>query len=294
MTSRLRSASLALAAAAGLLIAPLALASSASAAPVSNVLFFSNDDYTDVDDEDATQIAALQASGATVTTFDGGDGSAAAWTAAIAGKQAVVIPESGNILGTAVLSTEAAGVLKAFVSGGGTLLLPTSYQVELLSYLTDVDFTSSWTTLNDGEATWPLAIDDPAFPAEIGYSDGTYPVDVSEWNEAQFAASFPVYYNGETQEGAVIGFPVGTGVIYTLAYDWYPGEDESDIVNRDLWNTVQGLLLPFVDVAPAPAVVPTLADTGAPLESSVLIAGAALLLMGTVALTVSARRKANA
>lgn len=277
MTSRLRSASLALAAAAGLLIAPLALASSASAAPVSNVLFFSNDDYTDIEEEDLTQIAALQASGATVTAFDGGDGSAAAWTAAIAGKQAVVIPESSSIFESAALSAEAADVLKAFVAGGGTLLLPTEYQAPLLSYITDVDYASVWSTGGDSEATWPLALDDPAFPAELGYSDGTYPIFTSEWADVHYNASFPVYYNGETEEGAVIGFPVGTGFIYTLAYDWYPGDEETDIANRDLWNIVQGLLLPFVDVAPAPA--PQLADTGAPLESSVLVAGAALLLM---------------
>lgn len=295
VTSRLRTASLGLVAAAGLLVAPLVFATAANAAVVSNVLFFSNEDYTDVTEEDATQIAGLEGQGATVTSFNGGDGSAAAWTAALADKQALVIPESDDIFDTAVLSIDAAAVIKAFVSGGGVLLLTTSYQAPLLSYITDVDYTSVWDTV--GGEVWPLALDDAAFPAELGYSDGTYPVDISLWGEAQFNASFPVYYDDEANTGAVIGFPVGTGNVYTLAYDWYPGFDGDDEANRAVWNTVQGLLIPFIEVAdPAvlPAAVPVLPETGVASDSPFWAVGAALLLMGAVAVTVTARRKATA
>lgn len=293
MTKRIRAAIVALVGIVGLLFAPIALAAPAAAAMVSNVLFFSNDDWTDPDEEDATQIAALVAAGATVTTFDGGDGSAAAWAAQIAGKQVVVFPEmDSGIVGSAVLSAEALDVIADFVSAGGVLFLPSENAEEIISELTGVDFTTGWVNV-ETPGPWPYAgPENPAFPESLSYSDGTYPIGVGTWGPEQFGASFPVYYEEETEEAAVAGFPVGDGVIYAFAYDWYPGMSDSDVTNRAQWNIVMGLLLPFVEVADPPK--PELAATGSSVDQSILGAGAVLLLIGAAAIIATSRRKASA
>lgn len=297
MTKRIRTAAVAIAGALGLLVAPIALAAPAAAAPLTNVLFFSNEDYTEPGPygEDETQIAALEALGRVVTVFDGGDGSATAWTAALAGQQALVIPESSEIFDTPVLSVAAADVIADFVAGGAVLLLPTEYQADLLSHITGVDYASVWITNEGSNSPWPRAFADESFPEQLAYSNGTYPVNVSLWDEEHYAAAFPVYYDFETGDLAVGGFPVGTGVIYTLAYDWYPGEDGDDVANRAVWNVVMGLLL---DAEPAPGPVPVpqpeLAATGSSVDTSIYIAGAAMLLLAGAAIIATSRRKASA
>lgn len=293
MTSRIRTAALAVVTALGLVAAPIALAAPAAAAPLTNILFFSNDIYTDVAEEDATQIAALEAVTGVVTVFDGGDGSAEAWTTALAGQDALVIPESAEIYNTPVLSVAAADVIGAFLAAGGVALFPTEFQADLLSYLTGVDYATGWVTSDGSGDPWAYSGSDPAFPAELGYSDGTYSVDVSAWGPDQFDNSFPVYYNGDADFFAVAGFPVGDGVIYTLAYDWYPGDEGDDAANREVWNVVQGLLLGLVAPAPAPAPAPELAATGSSVDTNVFLAGAAMLLLAGAALVVT-RRKARA
>lgn len=293
MTKRIRTTIVALVGALGLLVAPIALAAPAAAAMVSNVLFFSNDDWTDPDQEDATQIAGLVAAGATVTTFDGGDGSAAAWAAQIAGKQVVVFPEfDSGIVGSDVLSVEALDVIADFVSAGGVLFLPSEYSDGIITDLTGVDFSTGWVN-SGGSGPWPYSGEEnPAFPESLGYSDGTYPVGVGTWGPDQFDASFPLYYDGEADEFVVAGFPVGEGVIYVFAYDWYPGVEGDDEANRAEWNIVMGLLLPFIEV-PDP-VQPQLAATGSSVDAGVLIAGALLLLVAGVAIIATPRRKASA
>lgn len=280
-------------AAAGLALAPLALAGPASAQIVHRVVFFSNADYTNVGVNDANQISALESSGITVTVFDGGDGSAEAWSAAIEGMQGVVIPYSGNIYDTPVLSVAAAQVLQNYVSNGGTILLTTELQPELLSYLTGVDFTSVWWTVGSAGDTWPYVLPDPAFPAELAYTDAINAVDTSNWNDEQLNAVLPVYYSDDTVTAAVLAFGVGSGNIYTVGYDWYPGTEGSDAANRAAWNTVQGLLIPeAVESEPSlesPAPGKELAATGAPVA---FVAGAAAVVLasGIVTIVVSRRR----
>ncbi|MGX5680948.1 LPXTG cell wall anchor domain-containing protein [Schumannella luteola] len=295
MTKRIRTAAVAIVGALGLLVAPIALAAPAAAViPATNVLFFSNGDYTDPAQEDATQIAAIEAFGITVTTFDGGDGSDVAWDAALTGMDALVIPESDVLLNSPVMSSAAAAVIGGFVNDGGLLFLPTENQEELISLITGVDFTSVWNTTSSS-GPWPFAgPPEEGYPTELGYSNGTYTVDVSGWGPDQFTASFPVYYNGDTDEAAIIGFPVGDGTIYTLAYDWYPGDEGEDAPNRAVWNEVLGLLLGYETVAPAPAPAPELAATGSSVEPGLYVGGAALLLLAGAAVVIVARRKAAA
>ena len=290
MTARLRTAALAVAAAAGLLVAPIALASSAAAAPVpsqAKILFFSNDAYTDPLEEDATQIAALTETGATVTAFDGGDGTGAAWSAALAGKDALVIPESGSIYLSPALDADAANVLYDFVFNGGRLILPTDYQAPLLSFLTDVDYTSSWSTNNSSE-TGILQVADPALPATVTYSDATYPVvNFATWTPELLAPLTPLYVNEAGTQLFAGQWTVGAGKVSVLAYDWYPGEEAVDIAGRALWNQ---LLQALTNVP-----VPALAATGSEAPVAPVAAAFGLLLLGAVGIFAArARREVRA
>jgi hypothetical protein len=278
------------AAAAGLLVAPIALASSAAAAPVpsqAKILFFSDGDYTDPLEEDPAEIAALTETGATVTAFDGGDGTGAAWSAALAGKDALVIPESSSIYLSPVLDADAANVLYDFVFNGGRLILPTTYQAPLLSFLTGLDYASSWSTTNSSQVGI-LQVDDPALPATVTYSDATYPVvNYDEWSPELLAPLTPLYVNEANTLLFAGQWTVGTGTISVLAYDWYPGEEPEDIAGRALWNQ---LLQALTNVP-----VPALAATGSEAPVAPAAAAFGLLLLGAVGIfAVRARREVRA
>lgn len=289
MTSRMRIAALAIAAATGLLVAPLALAASASAAVPSQakILFFSNDSYTDPDEEDATQIAVLEETGATVTVFDGGDGTGEAWAAALEGQDVLVIPESTEIYLTAVFDADAANVLYDFVFNGGRVILPTIYQPQLLSFLTALDYTSVWGT-TDSSAPGVLQVDDPSLPATVTYSNGTYPViSFDTWSAELTAAVTPLYTDETGTLLHAAQWTVGSGTISVLAYDWYPGDEPEDIAGRALWNQ---LLQALTNVP-----VPQLAATGSEVTVAPALAAFGLLLLGAVVVVgTRVRRTARA
>lgn len=79
-----------------LVVAPFLAATSAVAATGQNVLVFVNSFVSDTfpgQEVDQT-ITALEADDSTVTTFDGGDGSASAWAAALTGIDVIVFPDA--------------------------------------------------------------------------------------------------------------------------------------------------------------------------------------------------------
>lgn len=291
MTSRLRAASLALIATVGLISAPLLVAGVATAAVPSTtpILFFSNDLWTDVSDEDATMHAALAETGATITTFDGGDGSGAAWSAALTGNQVLVIPESDifNPGGTAIMSVDAATAVKAFVVAGGRVLLGSGDNSDLLSFITDIDYAAVWS--GTGGSSWDLQIIDPTLPATLTPSNGTDPIGgFDTWSPELLAGVVPLYVDAAGTQLAVAQFPVGAGFVGYFAYDWYPGTDPEDISARALWNVVLQALA-NVPATPAEA-EPALAATG--VDSSIaLTAGAGFLLLGATALVLMRTRR---
>lgn len=290
MTSRIRAAALALVAALGLIAAPLLVASSASAAvpSIASILVFSNPAWTDQAEEDATIIADLAETGATITTFDGGDGSAAAWTAALAGKHVLVIPESGNVYvpgGTAVISDEAAAVILAFTDAGGRVIISGGYNPDLVSYLTGLDYTSVWSTSGGGSEPWLLQVADPALPAELTYSDGTSPLTgYDTWPAELLAGITPLYVDATGVDVAAAMFPVGTGFVAYLAYDWFPDTAPESAASHLVWNVV----LQYLANVPVPE--PALAETG--VDSSIaLTAGAGFLFLGATALVLMRTRR---
>ncbi len=296
MTPRLRRGMAALIAALALVIAPVLTATSASAAePVTtNTLFFSRDGFTDIDQEDLTMIAGLTDSGIVVTVFDGGDGSAAAWVAALAGNGVLVIPETSSSTpvwtsgGTSAMSDEAAAAVLAFVTAGGTVILGGSENEQLLSYLTGIDYDGNW---NDGGTAgpWDLQIVEPALPAQLTNSNGTYPIDsFGTWSAELLAGVIPLYTGDSGAEMAAGKFPVGAGFVYSFAYDWYPGDETEDIDGRVLWN--QLLVWAATGTAGAAPAAPALADTG--LDTTILWTGAlGLMMLGVAGVLVARTRK---
>ncbi len=287
MTSRLRTGALALVAVAGLLLAPLAMAGSAAAAVPSQakILFFSNSSYTDPANEDLTEIAALQEPGNTVTIFDGGDGTGPAWAAALAGQDVLVIPESSQLYLTPVFSAAAADVLYDFVFNGGRLILPTSIQSQLLTFLTGLDYASVWQTDETHDPGF-LVVDDPNLPASVTYSDGTYPViNPSAWSEDMLEALTPLYVSEDGQQLHAGQWTLGTGTITVLAYDWFNGQTAEDIAGRALWNQ----LLQALTNVPVPA---QLAATGSEAPVAPVFAAAGLLLLGAAGIVVARSRRA--
>lgn len=299
--TRIRTAVLSLVAIVGLAFAPLVVAGSASAVTGVTVLFFSNPDYTDQEEEDATMIAALEAGGAIVTTFDGGDGSDRAWDTALVGNRVLVIPESNDPVyepgGTPVISDAAAGIIRGFAEAGGTIFLGAAGNPEVLSFVTGLDYTSVW-NYDGTSGPWSLAASIPTLPPEVTYSNGTYATaGVSTWPTELQDALIPLYV-GIGDEFAAAGFGAGEGGVITLAYDWYPGQDPEDIAGRDLWNLVLNTLAEgtaYVSVlpAPAPAPAPQLADTGASFNALPWALAAALLLAGFGAVAATRIRSAK-
>ena len=286
MKTRIHTVALAVTAAA-LVAAPLAIAAPAAAAPAPNtakVLFFSNDSYSDPDGEDPTQIAALEEGGATVTVFDGGDGTGAAWSAALSGQDFLVIPESESIFDSPVLDDDAEDVLFAFVDDGGQIILPTLYQPELLSFLTGLDYTAVWSTSHERDPGL-LQVDNPAFPAEVLYSDSTDVVDdLGTWGPDLLDPLTPLYLAEDGLSLYAGQWTVGAGTITVLAYDWYPGDEPEDIAGRATWNQ----LLQAIVYVPGPQ----LAATGLEV-SPVAFAALGVLVLGSGALLL-ARRTAKA
>lgn len=263
-------------------------APAAAAVPsAAQILFFSNASLTDQLGEDPTMIAGLTETGATVTQFDGGDGSAAAWTAALEGKDVLVIPETdGNIWapgGTAFVSDEAAGVLEAFVAGGGRLLLGANNNALLLSQIVGLDYEAVWVTNGDGP--FQLQNGDPALPAELGEPDGTYSVSgLLTWSPDLLAGIQPLYLGDAGDSLAVGVFPQSDGFVATLAYDWYPGTGTGEAEARALWNIV----LQALANVPVPVPEgPQLAATGVSQNPLIWIIGGAVLVLGVSAVVLA-------
>ncbi|BDI22058.1 hypothetical protein [Herbiconiux sp. L3-i23] len=251
----------ALGAAIALIAAPFVGASAASALPAPDpdlgILVFSKEGFTDPDEEDADISAELALIGS-VTTFDGGDGSAAAWTAALADQDVVVFPE-GLVYadgGTDVMSEEAVVVVKDWVSAGRTALGTGSYtHGDLVDVLTGVDYTDVWSNGRTG-GEWSLQLDDATLPTTLpnaNYAGGL--LAYSTWSDAQKASVTPVYLSDDDNLG-VASFSVGGGQFLYYAYDWFPAANEATNGVRAAWNEALrlgagGRLTP-APTAPAP------------------------------------------
>ncbi|HEY9498708.1 MAG TPA: hypothetical protein VIQ78_06775 [Terrimesophilobacter sp.] len=252
-------------------------------------------------------ITALQELGGTVTTFDGGDGSDTAWTAALVGIDVLSLPEPerGSLYvagGTPFMSVAAATVVKNWVSAGGQVVANATFGAgssyePLLSFLTGLDYSTVFQPTVEFGLVWELQ-DDRILgaPAALTWVDGTYSFqNYGTWDAALKAGVTPIYLSADQQSMAVGSFSVGSGAFVFLAYDWYsdPVAAPDEIAD---WVTVLQLATqafpteaPVVVVPPAPQ--PELAEAGAD-GTHLAVGGGVLLLLGVSLLFL--RRRALA
>ncbi|HEY9498426.1 MAG TPA: hypothetical protein VIQ78_05335 [Terrimesophilobacter sp.] len=301
MYRRSRTHIMAVVAVGALLAAPLLATTSASAAiPGHQVLFISNSAFSDTGQEDEEVLASIGTTDAEVTVFDGGDGSAAAWTAALAGIDVLVIPEAeiDDIYvpgGTSVMSDGAAAVVKSWVTAGGDIVGLGAYtHVLLVSYLTGLDYTTVWADnyVGEGEwlrqaaanASWPTAI------PNVNYSGGL--IDFDTWPAGLAAPVTPWYLSEDGTNLGVASFAIGAGSFVYVGYDWFPDGEDIGSGARALWDTVlQSFFAAPVVVPPVAPEGPELAATG--VDLGIVPIGSVLLVLGLIALSVARLRSAQ-
>ena len=213
-------------------LASVALVALPSQATV-EIVMFSNADITDPGEEDADMAEALEALGS-VTLFDGGDGSASAWTTAISGKTALVLPE-GTLFGSDYLDEEAVDVIADFIAEGNPVIMTGAYDhADLIDAIQGVDRTWEDSSV-DGE--WALNITSDELPDTL--PNANYAGGISNWADWTLAdreGVFPIYIDSARSNVGVAAFEHGDGFAIYYGYDWYPDSDEIEDGTREAWN----------------------------------------------------------
>jgi hypothetical protein len=195
--------------------------------------------------EGPNTIASLQSFGENVTSFT--DFSAAGFTAALAGKDSLVIPEEESNLDSAArgtpqqdpcldaaLTDDAKTVIRNFVSGGGQLVVMAVGEDGCKEELLNDIFTFSLVT-SDEQLTASTRGGGPQFFSKTAQAAGTEfqdgPATVGDNNATGVvlesslpAGGLPIYNDGAdptTAADAVTDIPYGDGSITTLGYDWF-------------------------------------------------------------------------
>ena len=208
-----------------------------------NVLIFTKDPFTDTLEEDTDIRNALIPISSKVTTFDGGDGSASAWTIALSGIDALIFPEVDgttywDTTDTAVLDAAAKAYIKSWVSAGNLIIGTGSYShLQAITDLTAVDFTGLGDNSLSNGAVWDLQVSSSTLPATVpnaNYAGGI--TNYSALSSEQKSVTELVYYNSDEDNAGVVNFKVGSGYYIYNAYDWYP--DAGDVTSgaRADWN----------------------------------------------------------
>jgi len=192
----------------------------AAAAPAAEVVVFDNPSYVDSGNSSSSESDNVQASlvalGHTVTTFTGiTDGD---FTAALAGKDVLVIPETENGNLAPALSPAARAVIANFVAAGGGLVKHghrTSDEDVL-----DAVFGFSISTATTSTTTSSLT----AAAAGTAFAGGPATLPANNATSALVTASLPpgalaIY---ESAHGATVArMNHGSGRIVFLAWDWF-------------------------------------------------------------------------
>lgn len=259
---------------------------------------------------------------ASVVLFDGGDGSAAAWTAALAGVELFVLPEqeSGNFFttgGSPWASDAAIAVIKAWVEAGNLFIVAGSESytesgeggsdyygsAPLMSALTCLAIANEelYTLGFDGEDLGPdyiLEVDlGGTAPDPLPSRNGTYPLVADVFSAPLTAITTPIYTADVTVGGGQVlntlgaaTFGVGNGAVIYLAYDWYfPTEDSG---SAEWYNVLQLAVAGEFPYLPQP-VCGQLAATGSDVPVLPIAGGAGLLLLAGVSVLIVRRRRAG-
>lgn len=208
-----------------------------------DVLVYSNDRYTDEDQEDLDITNALISISKTVSVFDGADGGRAAWENALAGIEVLVIPEGDPWQTTDTVEgfdAQAKAYVLGWVRSGKTVIGTGSYtHREMITDWTGVDFTA--TQDDNASSSWSLAVSRAGLPTTIpnaNYAGGIS--DYSDLTQPQKDAMEIIYFDADYNSGkgnvGVASFAIGSGFYIYNAYDWYPDGGELTDGTRAAWN----------------------------------------------------------
>ena len=254
-----------------------------------------------------------------IVAFDGGDGSAAAWSAALSGKELLVLPEQEldnfyNVGGSPWASDAAIAVIKAWVEAGNFFIIggSQSYVDEgdggsyylgsapLMSSLTCLAIANEELyTFDDAVVDYAPAADIVGAPDPLPYRNGTYAFVQDVFSGPLAAITTPIYTaDVEVGEGQVLDtlgaatFGVGNGAVIYLAYDWYWDEEdpEAETGSGEWYNVLQLAVsgaFPYV----SQPVCGQLANTGAEIPVLPIAGGAGILLLAGAAALILVRRR---
>jgi len=267
------------------MVGALAVPLPAAAAPGDDVLVFSNPSVVDtgvgVDGGEFEWLsAALTAAGYDVTPFDGGDGSALAWTTALTDIEVFVLPEQEN--GTfydpsnppSWLSTDAHDALVAWIQGGGSMVQSyacSGSEISVLNAATGQDYSSS---LDCNGTTATRYLNDAALPATLDTPSATAGFTLTGMSDEQRDA-ITVWYAGVVIECGPTGddvmtagvFAAGSGTVSYLGWDYF--NDTSG--DQASWNAVLASMVDgnaaastwMPSAVPSPTPKPTVGGTTA-------------------------------
>ena len=208
------------------------------------VVVFSNETYTDEDEEDTDIRIALVSISKTVTVFDGGDGSSDAWQTALSGADVLIWPERSGLEawasgGNAVLSAGAQSWIKSWVEGGKLVVGTGSYShLQMITDLTGVNFNGTGNSSLDSTGDpWARVSSNTSLPASVPAANYTGGIsNYSSLSDAQKAVLERVYYDAAKDNVAVANFTVGSGFYVYNAYDWYPSASDVSSGRRAEWD----------------------------------------------------------
>lgn len=209
-----------------------------------SVVVFSNETFTDEDEEDTDIRITLVSISKTVEVFDGGDGSSTAWQTALSGVDVLVWPERSGLeawasADTSVLTSGAKAYIKSWVESGKLIVGTGSYtHYQMISDLTGIDFTGlGKASLSSYGDPWARFSSNTSLPDSVPAANYTGGIsNYSSLSSAQKAVLERVYYDSSTDNVAVANFTVGSGYYVYNAYDWYPSPSDVSSGRRAEWD----------------------------------------------------------
>ncbi len=233
------------------LVSAIAVPLPAASAPGDDVLVFSNGSVVDTSSgAEYDQIsAAITAAGFDVTPFDGGDGSALAWTTALTDIEVFVLPEQepGQFYTpgspSAWLSEAAKDALIDWVQAGGTMLQSAACggaDITILSEATGLDFSDSVDHCSAIDPS-PRWISDAALPASLDTPSATDSFDLGDMTEAQLDLTTVWYASDTCGDYMSAGvFTVESGGFAFLGWDYFPAGNDATSWNAVLAAMIDG------------------------------------------------------
>lgn len=201
-----------------------AITSAALPAHGVNVALFNNTTYVDYipgnpDSEASNLQATLQSQGSRIMTFSGI--TAADFTAAVAGKNILAIPELETSDLNPDLDAAARTAIFNFVDGGGILLMFDPCSGDPLDVL---NATFGFSLSCAGGADTPITLNATA-AAGTPFAGGPATIPQNDATASITAGSLPagarIIYIDNNGNSTVTLIPVGSGFVVVLGWDWY-------------------------------------------------------------------------